>query len=117
MRITIEVHHATYAPWEEEADERDRLNEWTDTHEFDNATECADWLDREGFGLPSCDPGPYDVRTWLNELDPYEHPYSGVLTERSAHVYAGFSPRLWAAIVARVSRPWTRYHGPYYVER
>lgn len=117
MRITIEVHNAEYAPWEEDADERERLSEWTDTHTFDNATECADWLDREGFGVPSHDPGPYDVRTWLSENDPYEHPYSGVLTERSAHVYAGFPPRLWAAIVARVSRRWTRYCGPYYVER
>ena len=121
--ITIEVHHADYAPWETDgngdviADERERIREWTDTHTFDNARECADWLDREGFGVPSKDPGPYDHRTWLTENDPYEHPYTGVLTERSAHTFAGGAhPRVWAAIVATVSRRWTRYAGPYYQE-
>jgi hypothetical protein len=120
MKITIEVHTATYAAWEEGADERERTDERTDSHSFDNARECADWLEGEGFGSPSADPGPYDRRTWLSELKPYEDPYTGVLTERSAHVEGDgpdFNSRLWAAIVASVSRRWTHYVGPYYVER
>lgn len=119
MSITVEVHSATYAPWQEGNDERERVDECTDSYSFDTARECADWLDREGFNSPSNDPGPYDRRTWLSELDPYEHPYTGVLTERSAHVEGNgpeFNPRLWAAIVASVSRRWTHYTGPYYVE-
>ncbi|MGW4394901.1 hypothetical protein ACWEHA_06375 [Amycolatopsis nivea] len=117
MKITIEVHSAQYAPWQEGDDERDRIDECTERYTFDNARECADWLEREGFGEPS-ESGPYRQHTWLSELDPYEDP-GGVLTERSAHVEGEspeFNPRLWAAIVAVVSRRWTRYAGPYYVE-
>lgn len=117
--IALEIHTATYAPWQEGDDERERIGEDTKTMTFDNATECAWWLDREGFGSPSVHPGPYDRRTWLTENDPREDD-EGVLTERSAHVEGNgpeFNPRLWAAIVASVSRQWTHYTGPYYVER
>ncbi|WP_033293146.1 hypothetical protein [Amycolatopsis jejuensis] len=118
MKIAIDVHSAQYAPWNEGDEERERIGEDTESRTFDSARECADWLDREGFGDPS-ESGPVGRFTWLSELDPYENP-EGVLTERSAHVERdspGFSPRLWAAIVAVVSRRWTRYAGPYYVEQ
>lgn len=117
--ITIDLYAAEYAPWEDEADKREKIGEHSESLTFDNARECADWLEREGFGSPSVDPGPYDRRTWLSELDPYEHPYTGVLTERSVHLAIDpeFNPRVWAAIVASVTRRWTRYAGPYYVER
>lgn len=116
MTITIDAHTATYAPWEEGADERERVGESSEEWTFDNARECADWLEREGFGSVS-DPGPYWSRTWLSELDPYEHPYTGVLTERAVHAETTVDARLWAAIVHTVSRRYSGYTGPYYVER
>lgn len=117
--ITIDVHNAEYAPWEENADERERLSEHSESLTFRNARECADWLEREGFGEPSVYPGPYGRHTWLSELDSYEHPHTGVLTERSVHLSVDptIHARVWAAIVATVTRQWTRYDGPYYVER
>lgn len=113
MRISIDVHAVTYAPWEEGADERERLSEQTEEWTFDSARECADWLEREGFGEPSVSPGPYDWRTWVSELTPHEHPYTGCLTERTAH-QTHADPRVWAAIVASVCNRWTRYAGPYF---
>jgi hypothetical protein len=118
--ITIEINTRVYAPWEDEADDRECIEESTEPKTFDTARECADWLIKEGLQSPSVSPGPYDRFTWLAELDPYEHPYTGTLTERSAHVEgepAEFNPRLWAAIVHVVSRDFTHYSGPYYVER
>lgn len=115
MKITIGVHHAAYAAWEDGADERERIDEWTDEHTFDNARECADWLEREGIQSVS-ESGPYTARTWLTDLDPYQHPHSDTLTERSAHSELT-DARLWAAIVHTVSRRFSGYTGPYYVER
>lgn len=118
--ITLEMYSETFAPWQEGDDERERIGEYSEQITFDNARECARWLDREGFGIPNVDPGPYDRRTWLKENDPYEHPHTAVLTERSIRADGNgpdFNPRLWAAIVASVSRQWTHYTGPYYVER
>jgi hypothetical protein len=114
MKITMDVHTATYAPWEEGADERERIGESSETLTFDNARECADWLERQGLQSVSST-GPYWSRTWLSELDPYEDA-EGVLTERSAHAEAVDS-RVWAAIVHTVSRAFSGYVGPYYVER
>lgn len=112
--IEIEIYTAKYAPWADNEDERERVHESSETHHFGSAVDCADWLEREGFGWPS-ESGPYRFHTWLNELD--EHPYSGVLTERSAHAGQATDARVWAAIIASVSVLYTHYHGPYYVER
>jgi hypothetical protein len=117
--VTITVHTAEYAPWEEGADERERISESSEDWTFDNARECAAWLENEGFGSPS-DGRPYRSCTWLAELDPYEHPHTGVLIERSAHAETTVDARLWAAIVHTVSRVFSGYSGytgPYYVER
>ena len=114
MKITIDVHTAVYAPWEEGADARERIDESTEERTFDNARECAEWLESQG--LQSVDSsGPYWSRTWLSELNPYEHPYTGVLTERSAHAETTVPARLWAAIVHSVSRKFSGYTGPYYI--
>jgi hypothetical protein len=103
MSIDIIVYATEYAPWEEDADEREVINEWSEEHTFDTARECATWLEREGFGEPSGFNGhAYDLNTWLDAY-PYEHPYTGVLTERSAHVSGNANPRVWSAIVASVS--------------
>lgn len=117
MPIEITVHRAYYAPWEEGTDERERVKEESEEMTFDNARECADWLEQHGIQSPSQYPGPYWSRTWLSDLDAYEHPYTGVLMEQSAHAEATVNARLWAAIVQSVSRKYTRYEGPYYVER
>jgi hypothetical protein len=117
MAIQITVHRAFYAPQKEGADERERIDEQSNEITFDNASECADWLESEGIQSPSVYPGPYNSHTWLSDLDPYEHPYTGVLTEQSAHAATTVNARVWAAIVHTVSRSWTRYVGPYYVER
>jgi hypothetical protein len=114
--IEIDVYTANYAPWEEDADEPERLDESSKTFTFDTAVDCADWLEREGFGWPS-ESGPYRFHTWLNELEPYQDPDTGSLTERWAHAGQATDARVWAAIVASVSIPYTNYHGPYYVER
>jgi hypothetical protein len=111
-KLEIHVYSAMFAPWEEGADERERVDEDTDHKVFDNARECADWLEREGFGVPS-ESRPFGFRTWLNECDPREDDW-GVLTERSAHPVAGeFHPRLWAAVVACVSeqKTWPYWEG------
>lgn len=115
MAIEITIHTATYAPWEEGADQRERIGEHSEEMSFDSARECADWLEKHGIQSPS-QSGPYWSRTWLSELNPYEDD-EGVLTERSAHAEMTVDARLWAAIVHTVSQRWTRYVGPYYVER
>lgn len=119
MKIKVDLYSAIYAPLEEGADEREKIYEQSATIPFDNATECAHWLKRNGFDTPSVDPGPYDRRTWLSQSTPYEDLESGVLTEQTAALATDpeFNPRLWAAIVASVTRQWTHYRGPYYVER
>ncbi len=117
MKITIDVHTAEYAPWQEGEDDRERIGESSETMTFENARECADWLEREGLQSVSAS-GPYWSRTWLSDLDAYEHPYTGVLTEKSAHLTAdGGDARVWAAIVHTVSQKFSGYAGPYYVER
>lgn len=116
--IEIEIYTAKYAPWVDNEDERERVDESSKTLTFESAVDCADWLEREGFGVPS-ESAPYRFHTWLNELDPYEHPYSGVLTERSAHAGQATDARVWAAIIASVSAPYVHRDSdvPYYVER
>lgn len=117
MRIEITVHTAQYAPLEDGAEVRERVGEDSTEMTFDNARECADWLEQHGIQSPSDYPGPYWSHTWLSDLDPYEHPHTGVLFEQSAHAETTVPARLWAAIVHSVSRKWTRYDGPYFVER
>lgn len=51
--IEIEIYTAKYAPWEDNEDERERVGESSETHHFGSAVDCADWLEREGFGEPS----------------------------------------------------------------
>lgn len=115
MAIEITVHRAFYAPWKEHADERERIGEESEEMSFDNARKCADWLEKHGIQSPS-QSGPYRSRTWLSDLDAYEDG-EGMLTKQSAHAETTVDARLWAAIVHTVSQRWTRYAGPYYVER
>lgn len=101
--IELNVHRSHYAPLEDGADERERLSTYSDTLTFDNARECADWLEREGLQAPSQSHGS-DGRTWLSDVDAYEDPYTGILTEQSAHP-RNVHPRVWIAIVESVRFP------------
>lgn len=113
----LEVSFTTryFAPFEEGADERELIREIWDQEIFESADELARVLEREGLQRPSMS-GPYDGRTWLSDLDAYSDPYTDVLEEKSAFLEKG-SPRLWAHVVHHVSKRWTRYDGPAYIER
>lgn len=101
--LQINVYRSHFAPLEDGADERERLATYSDTLTFDNARECADWLTREGIQSPSDYPRA-GARTWLSDVDAYEHPYTGILTEQSAHP-RGVNPRVWVAIIEAVRFP------------
>lgn len=101
--ISITTHCTRYAPFEDGADEREPLGTDTAVLDFDNAAQAAEWLRRNGLQSPS-DSRSDGYRTWLNDVDAYEHPYTGVLEERSAHPYR-VHPRVWAAIVEAVRWP------------
>lgn len=106
--LEITMYETVYAPWKEGDDERERISEDEQNYRFDTARELADWLRMGGYQRTSKS-APFSERTWLTDVDPYEHPYTGVLYEYSVHLLRG-SERLWAAVCASVS--WDKVVGP-----
>lgn len=103
--FTLNTYTNVYAPGEERADDREKVREDSGTEEFEHLTDVADWLRKHGLQSPSVSPGPYNLHTWLSEVTSYEHPYTGELTEVSAHAGEGFTERTWSAVVRAVRWP------------
>lgn len=104
FKYTLDTYTTVYGPWEDGADERERISEDYDHEEFEHLSEVANWLRKFGYQSPS-QSAPYGVRTWLSEVDPYEHPYNDTLTETSVHAGDGFDDRTWPAVVRAVCWP------------
>jgi hypothetical protein len=105
MTYTLATYTNVFAPWQEGDDEREKISEDSDTETFERLSEVAEWLRKHGYQSPSISPGPYSLHTWLSELDPYEHPYTGTLTETTVHTGDGFTDRTWSAVVRAVRWP------------
>jgi hypothetical protein len=123
----VTVYATEYAEWEEGADERARIGtEENRASMVPDAFDVAEgetpvslavaYLWREGIAEPSSTGWRWG--TWYREAAPYTHPYTGVLTERSAHL-GGFTPDEERAVFdgiavreqefrAEVARAWVR---------
>lgn len=87
----VTVYATTYAPWEEGADERERLGTETVVHpcagdEYETSIDQAVSAMRYVIEASS---EPWQPGSWYGG-QPYEHPYSGELEETSYHLH-GFT--------------------------
>lgn len=108
----ITTYTVTYASWRDGADEREktstRSEDWDATPDTDagdtSPVDAAvrrlrdDLFCTEPSTWPDCSPGA----TWWAQSDPYEHPYTGELTEVTAHL-SGFTPDQERAIYTRLT--------------
>ena len=110
----LTTHTTTYAPWEDGADERKqtgtRSEDWDCTPDPDrdehSPMDAAVRVLRDDLHCtspstwPHCQPGTI----WYAEPDPYEHPYTGELTEVTAHLH-GFTDAEERAVYTRLTDP------------
>lgn len=85
--ITIDIYTTKYAPWEEGQDERTRLSVDEDSAEVErDPAAIALWLKTKGYAIEASS-YPYTsatAHTWYSD-EPYEHPYTGELEEKTFH--------------------------------
>jgi len=104
--MKLKVYTAVWTPEDVEHGANDPENTTSETHEFADADELLEYLRREGLlnaSVYPVRPGADVSRVWLSD-DPYEHPYTGVRYERTAHRGHGISDEQWTDIVLLVTR-------------
>ncbi|MDQ1246484.1 MAG: hypothetical protein QG597_852 [Actinomycetota bacterium] len=114
MSHVITVYRTRYAPWKDGADEREQLGVTVEEYDGDpDPDEAAEGLGvveatvlrlRELFCTepstwPRCAPGVM----WYVESDPYQDPYTGELTEATAHL-TDFTPAEEQAVFTALTR-------------
>lgn len=109
MVHTLTIRTTRYAPWEDGADERERLGVDTETVEIESDEDetLAEAVHREleKRGLTSfSEEGPgvdgsHDG--WFYDPDGYEHPYDGTYEESSGHLSDDFTPDERRAVFGR----------------
>lgn len=78
--VKITIYRTTYRPTDD--GDRDDVNEWENTFEFDSPREIAEYLIKNGIDRPSNEPGYFPTMWWSD--DPYDHP-EGYMVEQTAH--------------------------------
>lgn len=109
MERTITAHTVTYAPWEEGQDEPTKLGTFTSVlpvaldpwdEDLTIVDKAVDILRREVYATePSC--SKWAPHVWYS-AEPYEHPYTGIREEVTAHLN-GFTADESRAIYASLT--------------
>lgn len=110
-RYTLDTYTTVYGPWETDddgdtiGDERPTLSEDSESLQFHTLRDVADWLEKGGLQSPSRECGPFSRSVWLEDVDPYIHPYHDTETRTTVHAGPGFTDRTWNALVSSVRWP------------